>query len=48
MAMLVTVLIAGVLALGLGLAAHGHGLWLLVLGSVGFLGLFIRYGCWSH
>ena len=47
-AFIVILLISLVLCLGMGLAAHGHGVWLLVLGIVGFLGLFIRYGCQTH
>ncbi len=47
-AMLVTILISFVLALGIWTAAHGYGVWFLILGVIGFLGLFIRYGCQSH
>lgn len=47
-ALLVTVLISVVLGVGIGLAAHGHGVWFLLLGVVAFLALFIRYGCQSH
>jgi hypothetical protein len=47
-AALVILLICSVLALGIGLAAYGHGVWLLVLAIIAFLGLFIRYGCWTH
>jgi hypothetical protein len=47
-AALVIFLIMGVLGLGLGLAAYGHGPWLLILGIVVFLALFINYGCRAH
>lgn len=47
-AALVIVLISFVLGLGLWMAAHGKGLWLIILGTLGFLGLFVRYGCRSH
>ncbi|MBX3747902.1 MAG: hypothetical protein KF833_21555 [Verrucomicrobiae bacterium] len=47
-AFVVTVLISVVLGLGIGLAAHGHGVWFLLLGTAAFLALFIRYGCQSH
>ncbi|MCC7373863.1 MAG: hypothetical protein IT581_04340 [Verrucomicrobiales bacterium] len=45
---LVTCLIAGVLGVGLLAASHGHGVWLLALGIIAFLGLFIGYGCRTH
>jgi hypothetical protein len=47
-ATLVILLIAFVLGLGLWMAAHGKGVWLAVVGTLGFLGLFVRYGCQSH
>lgn len=47
-AALAVVLISFVLGLGLWMAAHGKGLWLIVLGTIGFLGMFVRYGCRSH
>lgn len=47
-AALAVVMISVVLGLGLWLASHGNGIWLLVVGVAGFLGLFIRYGCQSH
>lgn len=47
-ALLVILLISFVLGLGIWMAAHGKGLWLIVLGTVGFLGLFVRYGCRTH
>ncbi len=48
MASLVILLISLVLCAGIWAAAHGHGFWLITLGTVGFLGLFIRYGCQTH
>ena len=36
------------LGLGIGLAAHGYGVWLLILSIIGFLAMFIGYGCRSH
>ncbi len=47
-ATLVILVISLVLCLGIWAAAHGHGIWFLILGVVGFLGLFIRYGCQTH
>lgn len=47
-AMLVVLVISLVLCLGIWAAAHGHGIWFLILGVIGFLGLFIRFGCQSH
>lgn len=47
-AMLVITVISLVLSLGIWVAAHGHGFWLIGLGVIGFLGLFIRYGCQTH
>ncbi len=44
-ALLVILLISFVLGLGIWMAAHGKGAWLLILGTLGFLGLFVRYGC---
>jgi len=48
MASLVILMISLVLCAGIWAAAHGHGFWLITLGTVGFLGLFIRYGCQTH
>ncbi len=47
-ASLVILAIAFVLGLALALAAHGYGVWLLILAIIGFLALFIRYGCQTH
>lgn len=47
-ALLAVVMISVVLGMGLLMAAHGKGIWLLAMGSAAFLGLFIRYGCRSH
>ncbi len=47
-ALVVIGLICVVLGLGMGLAAHGHGIWFLLLGVVAFLGLFVRFGCQTH
>jgi hypothetical protein len=47
-AMLVVLLISFVLCAGMWLASHGRGIWPLVLGSAGFMALFIRYGCRAH
>jgi hypothetical protein len=47
-ASLAMLLISSVLGLGIGLAAHGHGVWLLILSIIGFLAMFIAYGCRSH
>lgn len=47
-ASLTILLIALVLGVTLGLAAHGHGVWLLVLAIVGFLALFVQFGCRGH
>lgn len=37
-----------VLCVGMWLASHGRGLWPLLVGIVGFLGMFVRYGCRTH
>lgn len=47
-AMSAVLAISVVLCTGIWAASHGHGVWFLVLGVLGFLGLFIRYGCQSH
>lgn len=47
-AMLAVLLICLVLGVGMWMGSHGQGWWFLGLGSLGFLGLFIRYGCRSH
>ena len=47
-AFVVIVLISFVMGLGLLLAAHGHGAWLAILSVLGFLGLFVQYGCRAH
>jgi len=47
-AFFVICLISLVLSLGLWAASHGHGIWFLGLGLIGFLALFIRYGCRTH
>ncbi len=47
-AMLAIFVISLVISLGIWAAAHGHGLWFLVLGVAAFMGLFIRYGCQTH
>jgi hypothetical protein len=47
-ASLVIFLLMGVMGLGLGLAAYGHGPWLLILSIIAFLALFINYGCRVH
>ncbi len=47
-AMVAILVMSTVLCVGMGLGANGHGWWLLGLGVVGFLGMFIRYGCRAH
>ena len=47
-AALVTLLMGLGLMLGLLLFAHGHGAWVLILGVIAFLGLFVGFGCRSH
>jgi hypothetical protein len=47
-AMVVITLISAVLGVGMLLGSHGHGWWVLALGVVGFLGLFVRFGCRTH
>jgi hypothetical protein len=37
-----------ILGVGCYMAAAGLGNWLLLLGVVGYLGLFIKEGCWAH
>jgi hypothetical protein len=47
-ALFVVLVISFVLCAGIWAAAHGHGIWFLALGVIGFLALFIRYGCQTH
>lgn len=47
-AMAVIMIMSVVLCVGMGLGAHGHGWWLLGLGVVGFLAMFVRFGCRAH
>ena len=47
-AMFVTTALAGAIGAGLLVMAHGHGPWLLLVSTIGFLALFIRYGCKAH
>lgn len=39
---------AAVLTAGILLAVYGKGLWLLILGSLGFIVLSGKYGCMTH
>jgi len=47
-AMFVILVISLVLCAGIWVASHGHGIWFLALGVIGFLALFIRFGCQPH
>ncbi|MCC6233040.1 MAG: hypothetical protein IT580_10375 [Verrucomicrobiales bacterium] len=47
-AMIVTTLLAGAIGAGLLAMAHGHGPWLFLITTAGFLGLFVHYGCKAH
>jgi hypothetical protein len=47
LALLAWLIIAAVLVAGIVLAAKGS-LWLLLLGALGFVLLFSKYGCLTH